>query len=71
MGQTPKRKNVSMTFLCQGKFLGVIGQLSLSPINSSIPHTFKDFFMVIFLATLAIFMSKDLSHQKIVHAGSK
>ena len=32
-GHTPKRKNISPAFLCQGRFAGIIGQLTPSPMD--------------------------------------
>ncbi len=45
IGQTPKRKNVNATFLYQGKFAGIIGQLNPSPSNSLMPQILIDSFI--------------------------
>jgi hypothetical protein len=46
-GHTPKRKNVSATFLYHGRFAGIIGQLIPSPSNSLMPQTLIDSFICI------------------------
>lgn len=44
-GHIPKRKKISATFLYQGRFAGIIGQLIPSPSNSLIPQTLIDSFI--------------------------
>jgi hypothetical protein len=44
-GHTPNRKNISPAFLYQGRFAGIIGQLTPSPSDSLMPHILIDSFI--------------------------
>ena len=61
IGQIPNLKKKRTTFLWNGKFAGIIGQLTPSPSNSFIPQTFID------CSIICIFWIKEILAEEMIN----